>query len=271
MPEQATNLASALRAPLTILAPATEFLTVGGDGTYSNMPTAHKMRMGTRWVGLNGTYGTITKVNLKPIGEMKGQPSGAPGKLRSKFITGPGFALSMTVHYDRGTPALRRLDRFSAWVDVGAATPEILFFHVEDLSEDMGDEDTVTLEITAEHRVGLDDLNDSNLIRAEVDEYGRVITSTPSPKFTASETSPFEGLPTNPEGAVDATWTRALAVITVTKTAHGLTSGDTIAIINTSDAAALPLGDEVVTVLTSSTFTVTGLSAGAAAGTLSYL
>jgi len=70
--------------------------------------------------------------------------------------------------------------------------------------------------------------------------------------------------------AVAATWTRASAVITVTSNLHRLTTGNNIVVTATSDAAAIPVGTYSVTVSDANTFTVTGLNAGGASGTLSY-
>jgi hypothetical protein len=65
-------------------------------------------------------------------------------------------------------------------------------------------------------------------------------------------------------------WTRTLAVITITKIAHNLITGDSITITASSATAALPLGSYIVTKLTADTFTVTGLNAGASSGTCTY-
>lgn len=266
MSDLVTNLASAPTTPMIILAPATEFITLTGG-----MPTAAKMRCGTEWLGLNGTYGTITKASLKPLGDSKTQPSGSPGGVRAKYVTGLGFGLSLTVHNDRGSPALRLMDRFSCWVDSGTGTPAIMRFHVEGLSEDMGDEDTVTLEITAEHRKGLDDLSDTQVIRATVDEKGRVVEYSSASKFGGSVANPHTGLPTGPDGSVAATWTRSGSTITVTSTGHGLITSNVITIYQSSDETATPVGTETVTNLTANTFTFVGVATGATSGTLTYL
>jgi len=65
-------------------------------------------------------------------------------------------------------------------------------------------------------------------------------------------------------------WTRAGTVITITKTAHGLITGDLATITASSDVTALPLGVKTVTKLTDNTFTITGLNAGASSGTCTY-
>lgn len=67
-----------------------------------------------------------------------------------------------------------------------------------------------------------------------------------------------------------AAWTRATSTITVTSTAHGLKTGDSIILTQTSDTAAAPLGVEAITVTNANTFTFTGVNAGAASGTLAY-
>lgn len=196
MAEVTTNLSPGLSARTIILAPASEFLTVGGGGANSGMLTAHKTRMGTNWVGLNGTFGTISAVSLKYLGE-RGEVRGAGvGQLRALYWIKPGYGLELTVSHDRGLPALRKGDRFYAWVDAEGGDPEKILFHVEEIGSDQGDEDTVTMKITAEHRKGLDD--QTSLIRAEVDANGRVITYTADIQLTTASTDPAAGLPTAP-------------------------------------------------------------------------
>lgn len=62
-------------------------------------------------------------------------------------------------------------------------------------------------------------------------------------------------------------WTRAAAVITFTKTAHGLLANQYVEVTVTSDAAAIPVGVYLVTAVATDTFNVTGLAGGGAAGT----
>lgn len=69
---------------------------------------------------------------------------------------------------------------------------------------------------------------------------------------------------------VSVAWTRSGAIVTITKAAHGLITGDSITIATSSAVGALPLGTYLVTTLTSSTFTVTGVSASSISGTCSY-
>ena len=190
-----TNLTyDVTRAPIVVLANSTEFLTVA-SGEHAGMPTAFKTRMSTVWVGLNGTFGTITSASVKFLGDRKEVSAGKAGQVRALTWLKPGYGLDLTVHHDRGLPVLRKGDRFTAWVDGGNGR-EIVPFHIEDLSSDQGDEDTVTLKITAEHRPGLDNL--SQLIRAEIDAYGRVITYDDATKFTGAGTDPAAALPTAP-------------------------------------------------------------------------
>ena len=66
------------------------------------------------------------------------------------------------------------------------------------------------------------------------------------------------------------TWTRVGRDITITKTAHGLLTGDLITITVTSSSSALPLATYSVTKLTDNTFTIIGLNAGTASGTCTY-
>jgi hypothetical protein len=151
--------------------------------------------MGTNWVGLSGTFGTITKAAFKHLGEAKEQPAVSPGTVRSKTMTKLGFSLSLTVHHDRGLPALRLLDRITAWVETGVtAAAELISFHIDSISADKGDEDTATLDLEVTHIRGLDDI--TGLIRAECDGMGRVASSTTTAKASGSVTDPAGGLPT---------------------------------------------------------------------------
>jgi len=74
---------------------------------------------------------------------------------------------------------------------------------------------------------------------------------------------------TIPAGSTVA-WTRSGSTITITKTSHGLITGDSVALSASSDVTALPLATYLVTKLTTNTFTVVGLNAGASSGTCSY-
>lgn len=62
-------------------------------------------------------------------------------------------------------------------------------------------------------------------------------------------------------------WTRAVAVITVTATAHNLVTGMSITVAS-SDTSAIPNGAYTITVTGANTFTFTGVAAGGASGTL---
>jgi hypothetical protein len=73
-----------------------------------------------------------------------------------------------------------------------------------------------------------------------------------------------------PVAGAGVAWARTTTVVTITKAAHGLITGDSVTISVTSDAAALPLATYVVTKLTANTFTITGLNAGGATGTCTY-
>lgn len=195
MAEVTTNLSPGLQAPTVILAPASQFLTIA-SGPNAGMLTAHKTRMGTNWVGLQGTFGTVSAVSLKYLGDRGEIRGNSPGQLRSLFWMKPGYGLELTVHHDRGLPALRKGDRVSVWIDSETGSPAKVFFHVEEIGSDQGDEDTVTMKITLEHRKGLDD--QTSLYRAEVDGNGRVIKFTTDIAVSAASTDPAAGLPTAP-------------------------------------------------------------------------
>lgn len=65
------------------------------------------------------------------------------------------------------------------------------------------------------------------------------------------------------------TWARVATTATITTpSAHGLSTGDTVAISVTSEVLAIPVGNYVVTVTTPTAFTITCLNAGALSGTL---
>lgn len=65
-------------------------------------------------------------------------------------------------------------------------------------------------------------------------------------------------------------WTRSGTTVTVTAANHNLRTGMFIFITSTSSSAAIPIGPESVTVLSSSTFTVVGVAAGSTSGTLDF-
>lgn len=65
-------------------------------------------------------------------------------------------------------------------------------------------------------------------------------------------------------------WARATTVATVTSTAHGLRTGDSVVVEVTSAVAAIVLGVKAITATTADAFTFTCLNAGAASGTLTF-
>lgn len=67
------------------------------------------------------------------------------------------------------------------------------------------------------------------------------------------------------------TWTRAGAVITATDVAHGLSTSDQVVIVSTTDTSAIPLGVYTITVTGADTFTFTGVNAGGASGSGTYV
>lgn len=73
-----------------------------------------------------------------------------------------------------------------------------------------------------------------------------------------------------PVAGAGVAWARNVTAITVTKTAHGLITGDTITVTASSDTAAVTLATKIVTKLTDNTFTFAGLNAGGSTGTLTY-
>jgi hypothetical protein len=66
---------------------------------------------------------------------------------------------------------------------------------------------------------------------------------------------------------IDATYARSGTTVTVTKTAHGLATGDKVGIAYIAAGGVAPVsGNYPVTVLTADTFTVTDLNSGTIAG-----
>jgi len=65
-------------------------------------------------------------------------------------------------------------------------------------------------------------------------------------------------------------WTRSAAVVTVTSAGHSLRTGMLIGVTVSSSLAAVPKRTYTVTAISSTQFQITGLSAGAASGTLTY-
>jgi hypothetical protein len=63
-------------------------------------------------------------------------------------------------------------------------------------------------------------------------------------------------------------WSRSGTTVTVTSAGHSLRTGMVIVVSNTSDSAAIRNGFYSATALTSSTFNITGINAGATSGTL---
>lgn len=66
-------------------------------------------------------------------------------------------------------------------------------------------------------------------------------------------------------------WTRAVAVITATSVAHGLSTGEQVVVVTTSDTTAIPLAVYTITVTGVDTFTFTTVDAGGASGTGGYV
>lgn len=66
-------------------------------------------------------------------------------------------------------------------------------------------------------------------------------------------------------------WTRSTTVVTVTHPNHGLIVGEVLYVYWSTSLSALPFGSRTIaTVVDANTFTLTGLNAGDASGTLSY-
>jgi hypothetical protein len=100
------------------------------------------------------------------------------------------------------------------------------------------------------------------------------VSATSSKIFTLSENNATSivvyknGIlwPITPVAGSGGTWTRAATVVTITKTAHSLISGDVITVTASNSTAALPLASYTVTKITDNTFSVVGLNAGLTTG-----
>ena len=68
-----------------------------------------------------------------------------------------------------------------------------------------------------------------------------------------------------------AAWSRTTTVATVTSTAHGLRTGDSVVINVSSDITAVDLGVKAITATSANAYTFTCFNAGAASGTLSFV
>lgn len=71
-------------------------------------------------------------------------------------------------------------------------------------------------------------------------------------------------------GGSGVSWSRSGTTVTVTDTAHGMASNQTIPITVSSDTDAIPLGIYTITVTNANTYTFTGVNTGGTSGTLSY-
>ena len=72
------------------------------------------------------------------------------------------------------------------------------------------------------------------------------------------------------EGPNASTWSRSGTLATITLAGHNLTNGDTINVTVSSTLAAIPLGDKIITVTGTDTFTFTCNNSGLTTGTLTY-
>lgn len=68
----------------------------------------------------------------------------------------------------------------------------------------------------------------------------------------------------------DVNWSRSGTTVTVTASAHGLATGDTITVTRSAVVASIPRADYVVTVIDANNFTFTATNSGATSGKLSY-
>lgn len=194
MPELTSNIASPLRGRRVVVAPSSEFVLIA-SGDDAGAPQATKERIGTEWWGMSGTFGTLTNVSEKRLGDQKERAGNTPGSTRSIMWTKIGFGLEFEAHHDRGLPSLREGDFFSAWVQLGDSGPELKIFHILTVATKAGgDMDTVALSVTAEHRPNFSEI--TTIIRALCDGMGRTISYTQTKVFSGAGSDPNGGLPT---------------------------------------------------------------------------
>ena len=121
-----------------------------------------------------------------------------------------------------------------------------------------------------------DQLNDNYIIQKDLFTYDGVVNIFPLTSSNLDEVTIKvykNGLlwSSTPITGTGVAWTRVGTVITISKSAHGLITGDSINITVTSNPAALPLATYTVTTLTNNTFTIVGLNAGLTSGTCTYI
>lgn len=177
-----------LTNPNIVLAPATEFVMVEGN------PHGTKARMGTGWLGLNGTVGTVLKASAKLMGDISETADGASGT-RAMFSKKNGVELELELQHDRGFPSIQKLDRFRVWIDIGQDVPFLATCVVTEVSADKGDDETASIKITAQYKPGFSTA--STLVRCVVNELGQVVSFEYLGKFEAPGTQPGV-LPTDP-------------------------------------------------------------------------
>jgi hypothetical protein len=182
------NPLATLTNPNITLAPPSEFVLVEGS------PHGTKARMGTAWLGLNGTVGTVLKASAKLMGDISETADGASGT-RAMFSKKNGVELELEMQHDRSFPSVKKLDRFRAWCDIGHDVPTLLTFIVSEVSADKGDDETASIKMTAMYKPGFSTA--TSMYRAVVDEFGRVVSFDDATKFAAGNTQPGV-LPTDP-------------------------------------------------------------------------
>jgi len=170
-----------LTNPNIVLAPASEFVLVEGN--------AHgtKARMGTGWLGINGTVGTVIKASAKLMGDISETADGASGT-RAMFSKKNGVEMELELQHDRGFPSIQKLDRFRVWVDIGQDVPFLATCIVTEVSADKGDDETASIKITAQYKPGFSTA--TSMYRAVLDEFGRVVSFEAATKFAAGNTQP---------------------------------------------------------------------------------
>lgn len=182
-----------LTAPRFVLAPPGEFIYD------ANGPVAQKLMFGALWCGLNA-MGETLKVSVKREGSESNLANGSGGS-RGKQWTMPGWSADIELQHDRGMPLLDLGDMITMWVraaedDAGDQLPVKLRFYISAVGNDMGDSETASYKITVRYEEGL--MDNSSLVRAKVDQFGRVITWDDSVRVEGSATAPGSALPSAP-------------------------------------------------------------------------
>lgn len=184
-----------LKAPRYVLAAPAEFIY--DDGA----PVAHRTMFGANWVGWD-TLGTVISASEKREGT-EANLDNANGGVRGVVWTEPGWSAELTVQHDRAMTELDIGDVVTLWVKGGGVSgtseiPEKKRFYVSGKGSDAGNNGTCMYKVSLKHKEGLMTETSLTLVRAKMDQYGRVIEYTTGVRFDAAAVAPGSALPSSP-------------------------------------------------------------------------